>query len=74
MLPVQKEEEVGFLLSCIDPNKATGPGGISARMLKLTAASIAPAVTATFNKLYVSDSRPVACGVESGSSHTNTQV
>ena len=37
-------EEVEFLLSSVDPNKATSPDGISARMLKSTAASIEPAV------------------------------
>jgi len=64
------EEEVEFLLSSIDPNKATGPDGISARMLKSTAASIAPAVMAIYNLSLIQ----VAYGVESGSSHTNTQV
>ena len=42
-------DEVEHLLSSVDPSKASGPDGISARMLKSTAAGIAPAVTALFN-------------------------
>ena len=38
-----------ILLSSIDVSKASGPDGIGARMLKSTAASIAPAVTNLFN-------------------------
>ena len=48
-----------FLLSSVDPNKATGPDGISARMLKSTAASIAPAVTAIFNLSLIQGQFPI---------------
>ncbi len=53
------EEEVEFLLSSVDPNKATGPDGISARMLKSTAASIAPAVMAIFNLSLIQGQLPM---------------
>ena len=43
------EDEVRKLLSTIDPSKASGPDCISARMLKSTAMSIAPAVTQLFS-------------------------
>ena len=42
-------DEVEHLLSSVDPSKASGPDGISARMLRATAAGIAPAVTASYN-------------------------
>ena len=42
-------EEVTYLLSTIDPSKASGPDRISARMLRSTASSIAPAITKLFN-------------------------
>ena len=42
-------EEVIYLLSTIDPSKASGPDRISARMLRSTASSIAPAITKLFN-------------------------
>jgi len=42
-------DEVEHLLSSVDTSKASGPDGISARMLRSTAAGIAPAVTALFN-------------------------
>ena len=43
------EEEVFDLLMSLDVSKANGPDGISARMLKFTAASITPSVTKLFN-------------------------
>ena len=43
------EDEVLDLLASLDTSKSSGPDEISARMLKLTAFSIAPAVTALFN-------------------------
>ena len=42
-------EEVTSLLLNIDPTKVVGPDGISGRMLKATAYSIAPSVTRLFN-------------------------
>ena len=42
-------EEVEHLLLNLDVSKASGPDGISATMLKHTATSIAPSVTALFN-------------------------
>ncbi len=42
-------EEVYGLLSSLDASKATGPDGISARMLKMSAEFIAPSVTTLFN-------------------------
>ena len=43
------EEEVCSLLKSIDTSKASGPDGVSARMLKSTADVIAPSVTKLFN-------------------------
>ena len=43
------EEEVFSLLTSLDVTKTSGPDGISARMLKATAATIAPVVTKLFN-------------------------
>ena len=43
-------EEVEWLLNRLDTTKANGPDGISARMLKTVASSIAPSVTTLFNK------------------------
>ena len=43
------EEEVFSLLTLLDVTKASGPDGISAHMLKATAATIAPVVTKLFN-------------------------
>ena len=43
------EPEVFDLLVALDVSKASGPDGISARMLKYTAASIAPSLTKLFN-------------------------
>ena len=43
------EEEVFDLLSSLDTTKASGPDGISARMLKFTATSITSSVTKLFN-------------------------
>jgi len=48
-----------FLLLSVDRNKATDPDGISARMLKSTAASIAPAVTAIFNLSLIQGGLPM---------------
>jgi len=42
-------EEVEWLLNRLDTTKASGPDGISARMLKTVASSIAPSVTNLFN-------------------------
>ena len=44
------EGEVFDLLLSLDANKASGPDGVSATMLKATASSIAPAITKLFNK------------------------
>ena len=43
------EEEVMGLLLAVDTSKALGPDGISGKMLKNTALSIAPSVTKLFN-------------------------
>jgi hypothetical protein len=43
------EEEVFDLLSSLDTTKASGPDGLSARMLKSTATSITSSVTKLFN-------------------------
>jgi len=43
------EEEVLFLLTSLDVTKASGPDGISAHVLKATAAAITPVVTKLFN-------------------------
>ena len=43
------EEDVYQLLSSLDVIKANGPDGISARILKHTAASITPSITKLFN-------------------------
>ena len=45
------EQEVYELLTNLDHKKASGPDGISARMLKGTATSIAPVLTMLFNRL-----------------------
>ena len=42
-------EEMTYLLSTINPSKASGPDRISARMLRSTASNIAPAITKLFN-------------------------
>ena len=54
------EEEVLFLLTSLDVTKASGPDGISARMLKATAAAITPAVTKLFNLSISTGSFPQA--------------
>ena len=41
------EEDVLFLLASLDVTKASGPEGISARMLKATAAAITPVSIST---------------------------
>ena len=41
-------EEVQLYLESLDTSKSNGPDGISARMLKATASSIAPSVTQLF--------------------------
>ena len=47
------EEKVFNLLASLDVSKASGPDGISARMLKYTATSITPSVTKLFNQSIV---------------------
>ena len=42
-------EEVEHLLASVDPSKASGADLLSAKMLKATATSIAPAITSLFN-------------------------
>jgi len=42
-------EEVTSMLSSLDTTKASGPDGISGKMLKQTATAIAPSITALFN-------------------------
>ena len=44
------EENICELLESLDISKSNGPDGISARMLKYTAASIAPSITCLFNQ------------------------
>ena len=51
-------EEIYNYLSTLDTSKATGPDGISARMLKETANTIAPSVTALLNLSLHSGSVP----------------
>ena len=58
-LPVPDEwlctvDQVLTLLQSVDPSKASGPDGISARMLLSTAISIAPAIMKLFNLSLVS--------------------
>ena len=43
------EEEAQLMLGSLDVSKSNGPDGISARMLKSTSYSIAPAITKLFN-------------------------
>ena len=43
------DAEVADLLKCIDPNKATGPDGISPRLLKEGGDAIVPSLTRLFN-------------------------
>ena len=55
------EEEVWFLLTSLDATKANnGPEGISAHMLKATAAAITPVVTKLFNLSISTGSVPQA--------------
>ena len=54
------EEEVLFLLTSLGVTKASGPEGISARMLKATAAAITPVVTKLFNLSISTGSFPQA--------------
>ena len=44
-----KEDQISDMLATLDVTKSNGPDNISARMLKATAASITPSVTALFN-------------------------
>ena len=46
---VVTEPEVLDLIKCIDPSKATGPDGISPRLLKEAGMSIVPSLTRLFN-------------------------
>jgi len=57
------EEEVLFLLTSLDVTKASGPVGISAHMLKATAAANAPVVTKLFNLSISTGSFPKAAVV-----------
>jgi hypothetical protein len=43
-------EEIEHLLVILDKNKSSGPDGISAKMLKAVAHSIAPSVSRLFNQ------------------------
>ena len=43
------EEEIVEFLQALDTNKASGPDGIAAKMLKSTASVIAPSLTTLFN-------------------------
>ena len=43
------EEDVYQLFSSLDVTKASGPDGISARMLKHTAANVTPSITKLVN-------------------------
>ena len=52
-------EEVQWLLNTLDTTKSNGPDGVSARMLKATASSIAPSVTKLFNLSIQSGCFPV---------------
>ena len=52
-------DEVQHLLKSLDISKSNGPDGISARMLKETASSIAPSVTRLFNLVLETGSFPV---------------
>ena len=52
-------DEVQHLLKSLDISKSNGPDGISARMLKETASSIAPSVTRLFNLVFETGSFPV---------------
>ena len=56
-------EEVLFLLTSLDVMKASGPDGISAHMLKATAAAITPVVTKLFNLSITTCSFPRAAVV-----------
>ena len=47
-----RESEVLDILKSLDTSKATGPDGISAKMLKETATSIAPSLTKLFQKSF----------------------
>ena len=55
------EEEVYELLAKLDPSKASGPDGISAKMLKGTASCIATLLSKLFNKSIVSGKIPSSC-------------
>ena len=46
---VLHDEEVYGMLSSLDVSKASGPDGVSARMLTMTAEFIAPSVCKLFN-------------------------
>ena len=55
------EEEVFELLINLDITKASGPDGISARMLRGTASSVAPVLTQLFNYSIRTGKLPLAC-------------
>ena len=48
------EENICELLESLDVSKSNGPDGISTRMLKYTAASIAPSIARLFNQSLLS--------------------
>ena len=52
------ESKVGDMLAALDTTKASGPDGISARLLKSTALSIAPSLTKLFNLSITTGSLP----------------
>ena len=54
------ESEVGDMLAALDVTKASGSDGISARMLKSTAFSIAPSLTKLFNQSISSGILPLS--------------
>lgn len=53
------EDEVFHLLSSLDVTKASGPDGISPKMLKYTAASVTPIITKLFNLSITSGKIPL---------------
>ena len=52
------ESEIFDLLASLDISKATGPDGISARMLKYTAETITPIITSLFNQSILTGTVP----------------
>ena len=61
-------EEVTSMLSSLDTTKASGPDGISGKMLKQTATAIAPSITALFNlSIKINVTNPQRTGSMQGS-------